>query len=413
MDAQETSPTVSAVPTVRQGFWVLWSASAVSSLGDGMRAVAFPLLAASLTRNPVAIATVFAAGYAPWPLFGLYAGAIVDRADRRDLMWRINTIRALVVAAFTVMVGEAEAPVIALAATSFLVGTAETLVANASLSMVPQLVERSALHSANARLQIAQILCSTVIGMPFGVLLFAIGHAIPFAGDATSFAVAALLIRTIPGSYRPEQAAPKRSLTHELIEGLRWLLRNRFLRTAYLLIIVVNTTLGAGEAVLVLYNRDELKQGDLGYTLLLTAMAIGAISGSLAASRLRRKLSLPVITVGSAAGQATALVIAGFTSQYVIALAGMALVGLAVGCWNVTITSYRQSAVPAHLLGRVTSSSRVIALTATPIGAELGGLAARGYGLHAVYLIGGCALLTATLAAARSLGPDPVAELAS
>lgn len=413
MNAPNTSPTVSPVPTVQRNFWVLWSASAVSSLGDGMRVVAFPLMAASLTRNPSAIATVFAAGFAPWPLFGLYAGAIVDRSDSRELMWRVNTIRALVVAAFTVLVAVAGAPIIALAATSFLVGTAETLFANASLSMVPQLVEPSALYRANARLQIAQILCSTIIGMPIGVLLFGIGHAIPFAGDATSFAAAALLIWTIRGSYRPEQVTQRRSLTHELIEGLRWLFRHRFLRTAYLLIIVVNSTLGAGEAVLVLYNRDQLKQGDLGYTLLLTAMAIGAIGGSFAAPFLRRKLGLRVITVGSAAGQAAALLIAGFTAQYVIALAGIALVGVAVGCWNVTVTSYRQSAVPAPLLGRVTSSSRVLALSAMPLGAELGGLAARGYGLHAPYLIGGCALLAATLAAARSLPADPAMEPSS
>lgn len=413
MDVPDTTVTVLPVPAVRRDFWVLWSASAVSSLGDGMRAVAFPLLAVSLTRNPSAIATVFAAGYVPWPLFGLYAGAIVDRSDRRELMWRVNTIRALVVAAFTAAVATAGAPVIALAATAFLVGTAETLFASASLSMVPALVEPSALYRANARLQIAQVLCSTIIGMPVGVLLFGIGHAVPFAGDATSFAAAALLVWTIRGSFRPESIADRRSLTHELIEGLRWLLRHRFLRTAYLLIIVVNSTLGAGEAVLVLYNRDELKQGNLGYTLLLVAMAIGAIGGSLAAPSLRRKLSLRVITVGSAAGQAAALLVAGFTAQYVIALAGIALVGVAAGCWNVTITSYRHGAVPAHLLGRVTSSSRVLALTATPLGAELGGLAARGYGLHAPYLIGGCALAAATLAAARSLGPDPAIAPAS
>lgn len=413
MDAPDAALTVLPVSTARRNFRVLWSASAVSSLGDGMRAVAFPLLAASLTQNPSAIATVFAAGYVPWPLFGLYAGAIVDRSDQRVLMWRVNTIRALVVAAFTVLVAASGAPIVALGATSFLVGTAETLFANASLTIIPRLVERSALYRANARLQIVQVLCSTIIGMPFGVLLFGIGHAIPFAGDATSFAVAALLIWTIRGSYKPEQITQRPSLTRELIEGLRWLFSHRFLRTAYLLIIVVNSTLGAGEAVLVLYSRSTLRQGDLGYTLLLTVMAIGAIGGSFAAPFLRRKFGLRVITVGSAAGQAAALMIAGFTSRYPIALAGIALVGVAVGCWNVTITSYRHSAVPAALLGRVTSSSRVLALSATPLGAWLGGLAARWYGLHAPYLVGGLILLAATMAAAWSLRADPAMEAAS
>ena len=414
MDVPDASVTVAPVPVARRrGFRMLWSASTVSSLGDGMRIVAFPLMAASLTRNPSAIATVFAAGFIPWPLFGLYAGAIVDRSDRRDLMWRVSAVQSLVVAAFTTLVATTGAAIIVLAATSFLIGTGETLIASASLSMVPPLVEPSALYQANARLQIAQVLCSTVIGMPVGVFLFGIGPPVPFAVDAASFAAATLLIWTIRGNFRPENVAPRRSLTHELIEGLRWLFRHRFLRTAYLLIIVVNSTLGAGEAVLVLYARDELKQDDLGYTLLLVTMAIGAIGGSLAVPMLRRRLGMRAITVGSAAGQATALLIAGLTSQYLIALAAIVLVGVATGSWNVTITSYRQSVVPASLLGRVTSSSRVLALSATPLGAELGGLLARGYGLHAPYLIGGSVLLAATLAAAWILGSAPAAGPAS
>ena len=74
MDVPDASLTVAPVPVARRrGFRMLWSASTVSSLGDGMRIVAFPLMAASLTRNPSAIATVFAAGFIPWPLFGLAA----------------------------------------------------------------------------------------------------------------------------------------------------------------------------------------------------------------------------------------------------------------------------------------------------------------------------------------------------
>jgi MFS family permease len=413
VEASGTSSLPAApVLTARRGFWTLWSASAVSSLGDGMRYVAFPLLATTLTRNPTAIATVFAAGFLPWPLLGLYAGAVVDRTDRRELMWRVNAVRTVIMAAFTILVAARSAPVIALAATSFCVGTAETLFGNAASSIVPQLVEPPRLYQANARLQIAQVLCSTIIGMPVGVLLFTAGHAVPFAGDATSFAVAALLIWTIRGHYRPDPGTDRGSLTHDLVEGLRWLFRHRFLRTAYLLIIVVNATLGAGEAVLVLYNRDELGKGNIGYAALLAAMALGAIGGSLAAPSLRRKLGLRAISVGSATGQAVALVIAGLTAQYLIALFAIALVGVATGAWNVTVISYRQSAVPAHLLGRVTSSSRVLALSATPVGAELGGLLVHGYGLHAPYLLGGCALFLAIVAAARSLRPEAPGESA-
>jgi MFS family permease len=152
----------------------LWSASAVSSLGDGLRYVAFPLLAAGLTSDPRAVAAVFVAGYLPWPIFGLLGGAFVDRHDRRVVMWITDSVRATAVAGFTVAVAAGAGTIVVLAAASFALGAAETLFDNAASAIVPQLVARDGLDQANARLFTVQTLNTTLIGAPLGAALYGV-----------------------------------------------------------------------------------------------------------------------------------------------------------------------------------------------------------------------------------------------
>lgn len=77
---------------------LLWVASSVSNLGDGIFLVALPLLAASITRSPARLSLVVLAGRLPWLLFALISGALVDRWDRRRVMWVVDAVRFLVVA---------------------------------------------------------------------------------------------------------------------------------------------------------------------------------------------------------------------------------------------------------------------------------------------------------------------------
>jgi len=392
-----------------RSFWTLWSASAVSTFGDGLRYVAFPLLAAGLTTDPRAVAVVFVAGYLPWPLFGLLGGAVVDRKDRRALMWMTDTARAVAVGAFTAVLVTSATTIVSLAVLSFLLGAAETLFDNAASAIVPQLVAPARLERANSWLIGVQTLNSTLIGAPIGALLYGVARYLPTAADAVSFAAAAAVLWSLPGQYRPTSSTSRTSLGADIGAGLRWLSRHRFLRTACLLLIVINATLGAGEAVLVLYARSTLGLSDLGYTALFVTLAVGAILGTVIAPAIRRRVNLRPVVVSAAVGQAAAMLAAGCTTNLAIAIAAMAIIGASIAAWNVVTVSYRQAAVPTELLGRVTSSYRVIALSAMPLGAAAGGITAHTWGLHAPYLASGIVLTAATLLAFPALQhPDPL-----
>jgi len=400
MTAAGQSPT--AAGRLGRPFWTLWSASAVSTFGDGLRYVAFPLLAAGLTTDPRAIALVFVAGYLPWPLFGLLGGAVVDRHDRRTVMWTTDTARAVAVGAFTAVLVTSATTIVSLTVLSFLLGAAETLFDNAASAIVPQLVSPGRLERANSWLIGVQTVNSTLIGAPIGALLYGVARYLPTAADAVSFAAAAAMVWSLPGR-RPASSTSRSSLGADIGAGLRWLSRHRFLRTASLLLIVINGTLGAGEAVLVLYARSTLGLSNLGYTVLFVSLAVGAILGTVIAPAIRGRVDLRPVVVSAATGQAAALLAVGSTTNLAIATAAMAAVGASHAAWNVVTVSYRQGAVPTELLGRVTSSYRVIALSAMPLGAAAGGITAHAWGLHAPYLASGIVLTVATLLAFPAL----------
>jgi MFS family permease len=378
-------------------FWLIWLATTGSSLGDGVRLVAFPLIAAAITRNPSAVAVVSMAGFLPWLLFGLIGGAVVDRTDRRRLMWRTDLLRAVLVGGFAVVVAAGSAGIAALAVMSFVLGVVETFFDNAASAIVPMLVGDPQIERANSWILATQMVMGTLLGAPIGGALYAIGRSAPLVLDAASFVVSAGLVAAVAGNFSARAIdADATTIRRDIADGLRWLFAHRLLRVLALLLAVLNASFAAAEAVLVLYALEVLHVGTLGYGLLLTLVAVGGLAGTVLAPRLLRWLGLRALlsTVGLAQG--AMLVGVGLGSSRAMMVLALLVVGVSSMVWNVVTVSLRQRVVPAPLLGRVTSSYRMIGLGAMPVGALLGGVLARAYGLHAPYLIFGCVLVLAT-----------------
>ena len=445
---QNPSSRPATIPTggLGPGFRRLWAASTVSSLGDGMYLAALPLLAAELTRDPLAVSVVTFAGWLPWLLFALPAGALVDRLDRRRVMWTVDATRALVVGALTaaVLAGWASIPLLAVA--GFLVGAGQTLFENAAQAMVVAVVGRDPgrLERANGQLVASLTVGQQLAGPPAGSAAFAVAAWLPFLADAASFGVSAGLVASIRGRFRvegarephplvpgppnregspaPEMMAPPvhspppdppvdppldppdpppvGSLRAEIAEGLRFLFGHRLLRAAVLLVSASNLAFMAGEAVLVLFASDELGLGSRGYGLLLAAVAVGGLPGSLLAARVGQRVPPGRVIVGGVLAGAVVMAGFGFATDPWLAGAFYALTGAVWGVWNVTLLSLRQSIVPDRLMGRVVGAIRLIGFGSIPVGALLGGLVARSLGLRAPFLLGAAVLALAALAAA-------------
>ncbi len=401
---------VAAAPTRGLGglYWRLWSASSASALGDGLRRVALPLLAVHLTTDPRLVALVAAAGTVPWLVFALPIGALVDRFDRRRTMAAVDLLRTLTVALLAVAVAAGALSIALLVAVTFVLGTGEIFAESAALALVPQLVDTAQLERANGRLQAGEVTAGQFAGQGLGGALFAVALALPFALDAATFLLSAVLVLSLRTAtrHRPP-AASLRRLPAETAEGLRWLARHRLLRTLCVLLAVLAAVSGAFWAVAALYAASILGLGPTGFGVLLAVGAAGSLAGSLLAEPLAVRLGTAGATRLSVAVVTVAMAGLAVTRSPLVAGALLAVNGIAVLVWNVVTVSLRQAIIPDHLLGRVGSAYLFVGLGAQPVGALAAGLLAHAAGLPAVFAASaGLLAITAVATAPRLRAGD-------
>ncbi|MFJ6698516.1 MFS transporter [Streptomyces sp. NPDC091272] len=377
-----------AGPTWRGGFGRLWSAAVVSKFGDSLRGAAMPLLAASLTRDPLLVSLVTACGFLPWLLFGLIGGAVADRVDQRRAMWTVDLLRGALMAAFAVAVALGHASIALLVVVAFALTTLQTLFDNAATALLPQLVPATALGTANARLMTGQMIAGTFLAAPLVPLLLLPGPAVPFAADALTYVLAAALIASL------RTAAPRRTpraagatLRGDIKEGLSTLWADRPLRGLCLSAALCNVGVGALIAMLVLHITGWLHGGRTGYVVALTAYGAGSVVGGLVSGRLARALGRIRCVFLAGIVQCGCLLAMGLVRELWVSVAALAVFGLMGLVWNANEVTLMQERAPAGMLGRISAASRTLGSAGAPLGALLGGLVASAWGLNAPMLL--------------------------
>ena len=363
------------------GFRWLLAATWTSNLGDGVALAAGPLLVASQTRDPRLVALAVLLQQLPWLLFGLVAGVLADRLDRRVLVVTVDLLRVGVLAVLTAAITTDAVSVAVVLTALFLLGTAEVFADSAAAPLLPMLVARADLAVGNARLQAGTLTLNQLVGPPVGAALFAAGAAWPFAAQGVLVAAGALLVaRVALPPHRPERAA-RRHVVHDVAEGLRWVRHSPPVRTLILTIFIFNITYGAAWSVLVLYASDRLGLDEVGYGLITTVIAVGGLAGTASYGWITRRVSLgDVMRVGLVVETLTHLALA-LTTTPAVAMAVFFVFGAHAFIWGTTSVTVRQRAVPGRLQGRVTSVNGLGVYGGMVAGAALGGLIASRWGV--------------------------------
>lgn len=372
-------------------FAKLWTASTLSALGTGLTVVAAPLYVSARTSNALIVSATTGVAMLPWLLFALPAGVLVDRVDRRRLMVAVDWARAAGMGLLAVAIVGGWSSIVLLDLVLFLINTGETAFEPAAQSMVPAVVAREQLERANGWLVGGLTLSRYMIAGPLGGFLFIVAASIPFFANAGTYAASAVLVGLVGGSYRvtrPDTAGRRLKVRAEVTEGLRWLLKQRMLRTMAILIGLLNITLAAATAVLVLLAKERLHVGSVGYGALFTCMAVGSLLGSAVGDRVIRRVTATwTIRIGLLVEALTHLTLALATNVYVVGVV-LAVFGIHAALWTIVGTSLRQRLTPAHMLGRVSSANLFISAGGNFAGALLGGALAGAFGITAPYWVG-------------------------
>ena len=388
-------------PAFPRNFRLLWAATALSNLGDGLRLVALPLLATSVTDDPRLIAGVVVAQRLPWLFFILPGGAWADRLDRRLLRMRLDMARFAVMSVLVGAIVIDQASIVVIYAVAALLASAEAVVDSSSMAMVPATVAEADLERAIGRLGSTELAMNDLVGPPLGGLLFGLAIAVPFGVDAVTFALAALVMGFMSGSYRaapakPAIAADRPSMRASLAEGIRWLWNQRLLRTLAIISTALGTASFISNAVFVIFATDTLGLSDFGYGVLLVPGALGGIAGSLIAPRFRRfplRRTLPIAVIVSGA---STWLMAVTTSPIVVGLLSAVSLGT-IMIWNVLTLALRQRLIPDEMLGRVGASYRFLVYVGMPFGALAGGLLANQFGVRSAIFVSGSLLVAVGL----------------
>lgn len=362
-----------------------WNLASVwaSNLGDGIALAAGPLLVASLTDNPLLIASAAIVQRVPTLLLGLLAGAIADRVDRRTLIIAANLMRVAILAVLTAIIATGHVSIAAVLVILLAVGVAEEFADSGTRAVLPMLVDKTDLGVANARSMAGYLVANQMVGPPLGAFLFAAGTALPFGTQAAAMLLAAWLFSRVDLPRGGVRGEVRTHVLADIGEGLRWIAHNPAVRTLTIVIFVFNLTWGAPYGVLVWWAQERLGVGPVGFGLLATATAVGGIASVLGFDWLDRRFSYATMMKVCLTLEVLMHLALALTTSLVVALAIMVISGAYTFVWGSISGAIRQRATPTEYQGRVASVYWFGVVVGLLAGQLVGGLLASGWGATA------------------------------
>jgi MFS family permease len=356
-------------------FVKFWVGQTISNLGSSFTQWAVPLLVFQLTHSAVNLGIAMAATFLPYLFFGLPLGAWMDRVDRKRAMILLDSLNALVIFSIPLVAQFGHLDVWLIYAVTFIQSTIFIAFSAGEFAAIPSLVETDDLVTANGRIQ-ATFSAAQVAGpLLAGVLVSFLPLAWVMAFDAASFAVSALSLSLIRGSFNAVSDEPKEATTilQDVREGLRYVLGHPVLRNISAMMALINFVNAGAFALLVLFATDRLGATRFQIGALFAAGSAGVVVTGLLAGRLRKRFSFTALALTSLMLMGACLVVFAGMRWYWAALPlWAASSGLGI-LFNINTGSLRQAIVPNQLLSRVMSIASVLAWSAIPAGALVAG----------------------------------------
>ncbi|MDQ0160768.1 MFS transporter [Alkalibacillus salilacus] len=353
-----------------KNFQYLLIAVLFSTLGDGVTLIAIPWLSTNLTDNAFMISVVSASLTIPWLLFSLHTGLLLDKVDRKLIIWISIYLRITTLFVLTVLIITNTITILLLIICGFLIGCSKVLFDSSAQTVTPDIVSEEDLEKANGMIVTARLTMSDVLGRACGGLLIAISIWTPFLLDTILLCLASLFIfkMKLPDTIKDDYKKVK------LKEGFTFIFKDHSLLMLMvilgsLVILLFSSTLSTQ----VLLVREVLELSSFEFGVLISFSTLGSLLASNTISLFSSKFALKTQLVVSLFVMGLCFGAVGlFYNKFIVA--GLYFIGsYFIIIWNIANLSYRQRITPKNLLGRVGGVIRFFSLGFTPLGMILGG----------------------------------------
>lgn len=398
-----------AVPVSLRGdsaFRRFFIAHAISITGTAVTQVVLPILVFQRTHSALVTSLLTTVEVAPYLVFGLFAGVLADRANRRRLMVRCDLAQSVLLGSVPVAASLGVLTTPHLFAVAVCSATVFVWFDAASFGALPALVGRDRVTAANGLLWTFDSI-AFIAGPALGAgIAAATDPAFALGVDAASYIASAVLLRTISRPFEVTERAPGRvPWRADLAEGLRFLWGHRVIRALTLGGFGNSLSFGAvlGLTVVLGVRRLGLSDHDARLGLLYSAGAVGSLIAAVALPRLTRRWRAVRLSVVALHATFALTIAIALTTSFHVAVALWVAWDLGVQLTILNGIAYRQRVTPDHLQSRVNVVARMMAWGGQPLGAAIGGGLAAAFDVRTAILVMSVAVGIAAVGSARAL----------
>ncbi len=395
------SPHIREEPLGRnRDFLLLMTGQGISAFGDALSLTALPLLVLALTGSGIAMGVVGVLNTIPDLVFGLLAGVIADRSDRRLMILGADFGRAVLTALIPLTIFLHGPTIVVILLIAAPMAMLRALFLAAYTAAMPSLVGRPSLGRATSTLETVYSLSFVVGPSVAGLLTAVVGSGPTIAVDALSFLASSLAMALIRRPLQERQERPPLNLRAEIREGISYIAGHRTLRLAVSYWGLISVITAGLIPVLTYFVTKQLGLPTTTLGLLLSIDGIGYLVGAIVMNRARFRAAGLLMLAGTTI-QAIAL-IASVNGEVIVLLPAAFVIGAANSAVVITYITLRSAAAPDELLGRVGSTARTLSIGLQPIGMITAGVLLDSVGGGVTLLLMGAGLLAATAAFALS-----------
>lgn len=382
--------------------------TAVTNLADGVTKIALPLLATLLTDSPAAVAAVSLTLTLPWLLTALHVGVLVDRFDRRALLWVANAMRLVALGGLLAAYGADTVTLPLLYLAGAVLGVAEVIALTSAMALTPAAVGPRWRERANAWVTGAETACNEFCGPFVGGLLVTAGSAFALGATAAGYVVATGILVLLVGRFRVARAvnAPVQNVSGQIRDGLRYLWRQRLLRLMALVLTALCSCWGAWLALMPLVTTSVMGLSPSEYGMVLSALGIGGLVGALTVTTVNRLIGRRWALFADLIGTFAMVAAPALTTNMWLVAAGAFLGGMGGTLWAINARTIAQYLVPAELMGRYSAVARLFSWGAMPVGAAAVGLLAEFFGAQAAFTVFAVVVLATVVPFLRTVTQD-------